>query len=161
MTADGGRDGGGARLRLERTFATSPERVFAAWTEPEVLRRWFAAGPDWSSVGVEVDLRVGGRYRLSMTGPAGGTHTIVGEYLQVVRPELLVYTWRQDPSDSSAAADPTLVTVRFRAAPEGTTVLLTHTRFPAKRERDRHGDGWRACLDNLDRRVFASEQRPA
>lgn len=51
----------------------------------------------------------------------------------------------------------TLVTVLFRAAGRGTTVVLTHTRLPTDDERDRHRVGWLACMDNLDSRVFGVE----
>lgn len=147
----------GASLRLERTFAAPPERVFAAWTKPEVLRHWFAAGPEWTNTAIEVDMRVGGRYRLSMSGPGTVVHTVVGEYLQVDPPDRLVYTWEwEDPTAPPAAA--TLVTVLFRAAGRGTMVVLTHTRFPTDDVRDKHGVGWQACMDNLDTRVLGVEE---
>jgi len=43
-------------LRMERRFDASPEAVFDAWTNPEVLRRWWAAGPGWETPNAEVDL---------------------------------------------------------------------------------------------------------
>ena len=51
---------------MERRFDAAPEAVFDAWTNPEVLRRWWAAAPDWETPAAEVDLRPGGRYRLTM-----------------------------------------------------------------------------------------------
>lgn len=146
----------GTTLRLERTFAASPERVFAAWTAPEVLRRWFAAGPDWTSTEVEVDLRVGGRYRLTMSGPDATGHTVVGEYLHVEPPRRLMYTWAWDGPDAPGDGLTTVVDVLFRPAGRGTTVVLTQTGFATGHVRDQHGAGWRACLDNLDARVFTA-----
>jgi uncharacterized protein YndB with AHSA1/START domain len=74
-------------LQLERRFDASPEAVFDAWTNPDVLRRWWAAGPDWETPVAEVDLRAGGRYRLTMRDPAAGAeHTVGGEYIEVRRP---------------------------------------------------------------------------
>ena len=72
-----------------------------------VLRRWWAAGPDWGTPLAEVDLRPGGRYRLSMREPGGAVHTVGGEYLEVRRPERLVYTWawEDEPGDESGGAD--------------------------------------------------------
>ena len=58
-------------LRVERTYDASPEEVFDAWTNPEVLRRWWAVHPEGTTPIAEVDLRVGGRYRLSMESPEG------------------------------------------------------------------------------------------
>ena len=53
-------------LRLTRVFAAPRERVFAAWTEPELVRTWWAAQHGWSTSAAEIDLRAGGAYRLSM-----------------------------------------------------------------------------------------------
>jgi uncharacterized protein YndB with AHSA1/START domain len=82
------------QLRLERTFAAPREEVFRAWTEPEVLRRWWAAAPTWECPVAETDVRVGGRYRLTMRDPdSGKEHTVGGEYVAVESPQRLVYTW--------------------------------------------------------------------
>ena len=90
------------QLQLERTFDAPREEVFRAWTEPEVLRRWWAAQPTWESPLAETDVRVGGRYRLSMRDPVGGEeHTVGGEYVEVTPPERLVYTWTWEGSGSS------------------------------------------------------------
>jgi uncharacterized protein YndB with AHSA1/START domain len=61
----------GVVLRLERTFNAPAQAVFDAWTSPEVLRRWWPAGPDWDTPVAEVDVRVGGKLRLVMRRPDG------------------------------------------------------------------------------------------
>ena len=80
-------------LRMERTFDASRDAVFDAWTNPEVLRRWWAVGPDWETPLAVVDLREGGAYRLTMRDPGSGMeHTVGGTFREVRRPERLVYT---------------------------------------------------------------------
>jgi uncharacterized protein YndB with AHSA1/START domain len=145
-------------LKLERAFEAPPEAVFDAWTDPEVLRRWWAAGPDWDTPVAEVDLRVGGRYRLSMRNPeSGDVHTVVGEYKEVERPERLAYTWawEGEPSEQSGSED-TLVTVEFAERDGGTALVLTHTGFATEQSREQHAHGWVACLDNLRSRVLST-----
>ena len=88
-----------AAVRLERTFAATPEEVFDAWTSPEVLTRWWAAQPSWTSPGCEVDLRVGGRYLLRMRDEDGRVYAVGGEYREVDRPRRLVYTWCWEGTD--------------------------------------------------------------
>ena len=147
-----------AALRLERTFAAPPEAVFDAWTDPEVLRRWWAAGPGWGTPLAEVDLRPGGRYRLSMReGDGGALHTVGGEYVEVRRPERLVYTWawEGEPGDGGEGAG-SLVTVRFLAEGAGTRVTIVHEGLPGERNREMHARGWDACLDNLASRVLGA-----
>ena len=138
-------------VRLERRYDAPPERVFDAWTNPEVLRRWWAAGPDWEGVSADVDLRVGGRLRLAMQSPeadqpyAGG-----GEYTIVERPERLAYTWSWEEGDGRES----LVTVEFRPEGDGTRLVLIHSGLASEESRDGHTDGWTKCLDNLGTRVL-------
>jgi uncharacterized protein YndB with AHSA1/START domain len=151
----------GHELRLERTIDAPREAVFEAWTSPEVMRRWWAAGPDWDTPLAEVDLRPGGRIRVSMSQPGGRTYTFSGEFVEIRRPERLVYTaaWEGPGSGGTAST----VTVEFRDEGERTTVLLTHSGLRSEESRDGHAGGWIACLDNLEIRVFPvpSRDRPS
>ncbi len=143
-------------LTLEHTFEAPREDVFAAWTDPEVLRRWWAAGPDWDTPVADVDLRVGGRYRLAMHDPASGDVFVVGgEYAEVVPPERLVYTWTWEHDSQGSAGS--VVTVVFRDEGARTTVQLTHTGFADAAAVARHEHGWQAVMDTLEQRVFAAE----
>src|SRR5215204_2810303 len=70
------------RLHLEPVVPAPPTRVYALNTEPELLARWW--GPNKFSVpSVEVDARVGGRYRIEMQPPEGDSFGLSGEYLRV------------------------------------------------------------------------------
>jgi uncharacterized protein YndB with AHSA1/START domain len=145
-----------ATLSLERSFDAPRDAVFAAWTDPEVLRRWWAAGPDWDTPEAEVDLRVGGSYRLAMRDPASGdVHVVGGEYTEVEPPERLVYTWAWEDA-MSPGSDNSLVTVLFRDDGARTTVLLTHTGFAGADEVGKHEHGWHAVMDSLERRVLTA-----
>jgi uncharacterized protein YndB with AHSA1/START domain len=146
-----------ATLSLERSFDAPREAVFAAWTDPEVLRRWWAAGPDWDTPEAEVDLRIGGGYRLAMRDPGSGdVHVVVGEYTEVVPPERLAYTWTWEHDSPGSAGS--IVTVLFRDDGDRTTVLLTHTGFTEAAAVDRHEHGWGAVLDSLERRVLTPQR---
>jgi uncharacterized protein YndB with AHSA1/START domain len=136
-------------VRLTRRFAAPPEAVFDAWTHPEVLQRWWAAEPTWTSPGCDVDLRVGGRYVLRMRTDAGDVLVVGGEYREIDRPRRLVYTWCWEGTGQVS-----LVTVEFHADGDGTTVVLEHGGLATQQERERHAAGWRGTFDNLDRRVF-------
>jgi len=143
-----------AALRLERTFAATPEEVFDAWTNPEVLTRWWAAQPSWTSPGCEVDLRVGGRYALRMRDDEGRVYAVGGEYREVNRPRRLVYTWCWEGTDGPHPGHVSLVTVEFRAGAAGTTVVLEHDELASEESRAGHESGWTGALENLARRIF-------
>lgn len=148
-------------LRLRRTFRASPAEVFGAWTNPEVLRRWWVRDPAWSTPDADVDLRAGGGYRLSMEDPATGRrHTVRGEYLRVSRPDLLVYSWSWEQEDGGLGPAST-VTVEFLAEENGTSVVLVHTGLEDGSSRDRHGQGWTDCLDGLAREIFTGTDQPS
>jgi uncharacterized protein YndB with AHSA1/START domain len=140
-------------LRLERTFDAPAEDVFDAWTNPEVLRRWWVVDPAGRTPVADVDLRVGGRYRLSMEDPSGTRHTVGGEYHEVIRPTRLVYSWCWELEDGQSGHVST-VTVEFREDGERTNVVLKHTGLASAESRDQHAHGWNACLEILQSRVF-------
>ncbi|MGI8945987.1 MAG: SRPBCC family protein [Thermoleophilaceae bacterium] len=133
-------------LRLERTFDASPEAVFDAWTNPDVLLRWWAAAPSWRPASAEVDLRVGGRYRLAMGDPeSGALHAVGGEYREVSRPDRIVYSWSWEEGDGHES----VVTVTFRPEGDRTTVVLEHGGLASAESAERHRHGWEGCLDSL------------
>ena len=133
-------------LQLTRTFQATRERVFRAWTEPTELQRWFRPDPAYTIPIAEVDLRVGGRYRLGMQQADADAHIVVGEFREIRSPERLVFTWRWEGED----ADPeTLVTIDFHDRGGATEVVLTHERFLTVEARDKHQQGWDGCLAQL------------
>src|SRR5918992_4763393 len=100
-------------LELTHRFAAPRERVFAAWTNPDVLRRWWAAAPTWETPVAEVDAREGGAYRLSMRTDEGEVHTVFGEYREVRPPERLADNggWAGGPRPAMTGSENTLVEV--------------------------------------------------
>ncbi|HTD58368.1 MAG TPA: SRPBCC domain-containing protein [Solirubrobacteraceae bacterium] len=141
-------------LRVERTFDAPTEDVFDAWTNPEVLRRWWRPNPGWVTPVAEVDLRVGGRYRISMEDPETGTkHTAGGEYSEVSRPQRLVYSWQWEQDDGQPDHVST-VTVSFHADGERTNVVLEHSGLVSSESRDSHTHGWAGILEMLQVHLF-------
>ena len=63
-------------LLLARIFKAPREKVFEAWTNPEVLQRWFGPSDDFATPSVEVDLQIGGRYRIHLKAPNGESHIL-------------------------------------------------------------------------------------
>jgi uncharacterized protein YndB with AHSA1/START domain len=139
-----------SRLKVTHTFRASRQRVFRAWTEPELMMRWFVEG-DGEMTACEIDLREGGSYRLEGT-MAGKRWAIRGTYLEVRPPERLVYTWtwKHDPGLGESEGD-TTVTVEFRERGAETELVLTHERFASIQARNEHSQGWKSCLDRLER----------
>ncbi|WP_206995259.1 SRPBCC family protein [Trinickia mobilis] len=131
-------------LTLQRRLDAAPQTVFSAWTDPQKLVRWWGPGEIEASL-AEVDLRVGGRFRILMRSPDGEDYDVSGEYREVVPDQKLVFTWawRSTPERQS------LVTIVFRREGSGTLLSLTHEQFFDEAARDHHLAGWMNLLDKL------------
>jgi uncharacterized protein YndB with AHSA1/START domain len=145
-------------LVLERTIAVPPERVWAAWTEPDLLMQWFTPAP-WKTVAVDLDLRPGGRCVTTMESPEGDQYPNVGCYLHVEPNRLLVFTsvmtegFRPVTPDNGSGLGFT-ARIEIEASPDGSThyrAIAIHADEDACKQHSDMGfaEGWGAALDQL------------
>lgn len=135
-------------LRLSRVINAKPETVFRAWTEPEQLKQW-SCPEEMGVADAQVDLKVGGAYRIRMKSAEGSTYTAFGVYREVEAPQRLVYTWEWEEEEHRVGE--TVVTVEFNDLGESTEVVLTHELFPSAEAKAGHEEGWTSCLNRLER----------
>ena len=135
-------------LRMERVFAAPPERVFDAWTSVETLRRWWPAGPGWTTPTAEVDVRVGGALRLVMRDLEGGEIGGQGRFLTLDRPRKLAFTWQWD--DPQLGPERQVVEVTFTDNGDGTTTAVLKNTGLSATEAESHREGWELSFVNLD-----------
>jgi uncharacterized protein YndB with AHSA1/START domain len=136
-------------LVVRRTIKADVARVFDAWTQAEQLRRWWGPAPVTCS-GAEVDLRVGGAYRIDNLLPDGTVLRILGEFEVVEPPHRLVYSWHVERA-ASTAGEASRVSVSFTPRDGGTEVVIVHERIDSEPTRVNHEHGWNGCLDGLAR----------
>jgi len=118
---------------MTRIFDAPRQLVFAALTEPELLRRWY--GPrGYQLVECEVDLRVGGAWRFVVRAPDASEMVLRGRYLEIDRPARLVNTAANEDCEAVAGSESLLTTVLDERA--GRTTLTSTERFPSRRIRD-------------------------
>lgn len=133
-------------LHLSRHFDAPREAVFHAWTDPDALAQWM--GPRAVKArDVTVDLRVGGRYSLTMDGKDGSVYPLSGTYREIVPPKRLVFTFAWGHGDLEGVE--MLVTLDFTEERGGTLLSLTQTKVPSERARDSHTEGWTGSFDCL------------
>ena len=135
-------------LVLKRQYSKPPQTVFDVWTSPEQMRKWFMPQPGFTHPFIEMDLQVGGAYRIAFGSPAGDRNIVSGRFLEIDEPRKLVYTWTWEEPNPNHGIE-TLVTVEFNAVDDGTELVLTHERFPAGEMREHHKMGWTGILDQL------------
>jgi uncharacterized protein YndB with AHSA1/START domain len=142
----------GLSLHLSRTLPARRSRVFAALTEPEELARWF--GPNgFTARSVDVDLRVGGAYRIAMQPPEGELFYLGGEFREVDPPAHLSYTFcyeDPDPEDQE-----TIVTLSLEDLVDATELEFSQREFATERRRALHEEGWANSLDRLREMLFS------
>jgi len=119
-------------IAMTRVFDAPRERVFDAWTKPDLIQRWLGAFNDWSMPVCEVDPRVGGAYRFEWRGPDGHGMGMGGVYREVVRPERLVATERFDEPWYPGEAQVTTTLAEDR----GKTTATTTVRYESREARD-------------------------
>jgi len=134
-------------VKISRRISAPRDVVFKAWTDPDEIKRW------WSPLGcetpsAEVDLRVGGSYRISMKLPDGEVLFVSGVYREVQAPGKLVFTWAWD--EDGVPGPESLVTVEFIERDKATEVLFSHDRLVDAESRDKHAEGWTGCFDKLE-----------
>jgi len=119
-------------LVTKRTFNAPAHIVFEAWTKPELFKRWWAPKSMGMSLrSCEMDVRVGGKYRLEFQNE---TMAFFGTYLEVTPPSRLVWT-----NEESGEGGP-VTTVTFEEQ-GGRTLLVLHELYPSKEALDAAGTG--------------------
>jgi uncharacterized protein YndB with AHSA1/START domain len=139
-------------VRLQRTVAAPPDRVYRAWLEPDLLARWMAPGP-LEVTRAEVDERVGGRLRIWHAGPEGDVGGFEAELLELVPGERIVFRWGfVGPDRLAGPTYDSLLTIALRESADGATELtLVHERLDELPPyiADNVGRGWELALDKL------------
>jgi uncharacterized protein YndB with AHSA1/START domain len=133
---------------ITRIFEAPRERVFRAWTDPDQVAAWY--GPEHFATPrerIRIDLRVGGRYELTMVQRDGGAEFAIGyEILELVVPELIVL--RSDPMPEVGMHEPTVLRVEFYDHGAKTRMTLTDSPYPPA-GRGHAEAGYNAAFDKL------------
>jgi uncharacterized protein YndB with AHSA1/START domain len=133
-------------LTLSRRYPVAPEKVYRAWTDPKAVSQWWGPGPGEPVSLAELDVRVGGRFRIVFGGPDGRMHECAGTYKEVVPNRKLVFTWSWPNTTPERIS---VVTIEFRAAGKGTDLVFKHEQLFDEKVRDDHQRGWTGLLENL------------
>jgi uncharacterized protein YndB with AHSA1/START domain len=133
-----------------------PELVWAAWTVPEHVKKWFTPAP-WVTINCEIDLRPGGIFRTVMRGPEGQEINNIGCFLEIMPSRKLVWTVALRPGYRPAdpSFDVPAFTAIVRMEPHGTgtkySALAIHKDEESRNRHERMGfsEGWGRSLDQL------------
>jgi uncharacterized protein YndB with AHSA1/START domain len=140
-------------LTLVRRIKARPHLVFDAVTTAEGIVHWW--GPDAGPVLVaETDPRVGGLFRVRFLRMLDSTeYESSGEFLEIVRPERVVMSWRW--KDGVPEPGESRVEITLKAVPEGTELTFVHSQLHDEETRRSHEAGWTGALDKLQAHFVA------
>jgi uncharacterized protein YndB with AHSA1/START domain len=142
-------------LTLVRRIKARPPIVFDAVTTAAGIAQWW--GPDAGPVLLaEADVRVGGRYRLRFRMLDGTEHESSGTYLELVRPERVVMSWRW--LGGMEGRGESRIEIELRAIAEGTELTFTHSQLEDAATQRSHEQGWTGALDKLTARFEGSAE---
>jgi uncharacterized protein YndB with AHSA1/START domain len=143
-------------LHLERVLPARPSQVFALHTDPGQLAQWW--GPrGFTAPSIELDVRVGGAYRIAMQPPAGARFFVAGEFQRVDPPRHLTYTFRWEPPDPDDRE--TVVAISLLERGESTNVIVRQGSFATESRRAIHIQGWTETLDRLHELIASKSRR--
>jgi uncharacterized protein YndB with AHSA1/START domain len=140
-------------LVLTRTIDAPPELVFRAWTEPELMKEWFTPRP-WTTPVIETDVRPGGKSYILMRGPNGEENPNRGVYLEVDRPNKLVFTDAFVDAWTPSTKPFMSVTLTFESI-DGKTRYTARAQHWTAEDREQHEQmgfhyGWGLATDQLE-----------
>jgi uncharacterized protein YndB with AHSA1/START domain len=133
-------------VKIDKTIHAPIEKVFDAWLNPKMLSKFMRPEPGMPESDVENDAREGGRFTIIMhVGDDKLPHT--GKYLEISRPDKLVFTWKSRYS----VVENSTVTLKFtRIGDNKTNISLSHVKFIDEEARSGHEEGWGEILNQLN-----------
>ena len=134
-------------LNISRVFEHPVEEVFNAWTDTELLLKWFC-----NDGSAEFDIVEGGKFHVFIQCESNGIAELKGEYLEIIENEKLVFTWVWQNEPLSHAGE-TVVTVEFVDLGGSTEVKLLHEGFSSEEFSKSHVEGWNEAFDRYTRTV--------
>lgn len=137
-------------LVVRRWYRAPRELAFRAFTQADLMEKWFCPDPSVALIVDRLDAKEGGTYRFLFHFPDGRIVPLIGTYQVLDPPSRIVKTWTWEPPDPDAGIE-TQVTITFEEKDGGVEVTVTHERFPSQERYRQHESGWAGALDNLGR----------
>jgi uncharacterized protein YndB with AHSA1/START domain len=136
-------------VEVRRLLSASPEKVFAAFADRELVSQWLRPSRDVKLTVLAYDFTPGGAYRFAYDVPDGQRMIVGGNFRAIEAPERIVFTWLIEPPDEHAGID-SEVTVQLVPRGSSTELTIRHAKFQREDAEQRHQQGWTGALDLLE-----------
>lgn len=138
-----------AGVEVRRLLDASPEKVFAAFAQQDLVAQWLRPSPDVRLTVLGFDFRLGGVYRFAYDVPDGRRMIVGGTFRTIEAPSRIVFSWLIEPPDEHAGID-SEVTVNIVPRGASTELTIRHANLDRVGADRRHEQGWRGALDLLE-----------
>lgn len=141
-----------SRVEIKETYSVPRDRIFEAFARARSIEQWLGPSDEFRTVVHEFDFRPGGAYRIEFHSPDGESSMLTGTYVEIERPERIVFSWRWIKNNEFSDID-TRVTVRLSETPDGaaTSLHLIHEKLLEGSMQERHTWGWQGAFQRLHR----------
>ena len=133
-------------LRISHHFSEPPQRVWQAWTDPEMVMSWFGSDPKGIVLAASLDVHVDGIFEVTFRNSDETQYTCTGRYKEVEPDQKLVFTWTW--KDHPEIVE--LVTIIFQPEPNGTVMVFEHSNIDAGTTHN-YEMGWKSTFAKLER----------
>lgn len=137
---------------IEEVFDTSVENVWRAWTDPEIILKWFGSDPQGRGVSAKLDVQKDGKFEVTFHDGDNTEHTCSGTYNQVQKYSKLSFSWQWKNEPGAIS----FVTLMFREINNATQMRFTHSNLGFASAHN-YEQGWRATFEKLKRTLAASK----
>jgi len=133
-------------IRISRHFSGSPQKVWQAWTDPQIVKSWFGSDPKGKVLEASLDVHIGGVFEVTFKNSDETQYTCTGKYKELEQYQKLVFTWTwKDRPDIVE-----LVTVLLQAEPNGTRMIFEHANIDSNTTHN-YEMGWKSTFEKLER----------
>ena len=137
-------------IRISRYFSASPQEVWHAWTDPNLVKSWFGSDPNGTVLDASLDVRLGGTFEVTFSNSDGTQFTCTGTYQEIEKYQRLVFTWTW--KDRPEVRE--LVTLVFQAEQNNTLMIFEQANIDVGTTHD-YETGWNSTFDKLQRTLKA------
>lgn len=133
-------------IKIERHFSEPVKKLWAAWTDPGIIKLWFGSDPNGTGLDAVLDVRVGGAYAVTFANSTGEEYTAQGIYQEVELNKKLAFTWGWEDEPHIKES----VVVQFQPEGDGTLMTFEHLEIDANTSHN-YEKGWRTTFDKLEK----------
>jgi uncharacterized protein YndB with AHSA1/START domain len=133
-------------VKISHFYSQPPSRLWQAWTDPAVIKKWFGSDPNGTVLEADTDVRVNGFFRVRFANSDGSQFTARGNYSEVELNKRLVFTWGWEDSPNIVE----FISLQFEVEKDGTLMLFEHHNIDQNTAHN-YAEGWKSTFTKLEK----------